>query len=142
MRSIIYYSVAARAMSGEELRALGRECELNDSHVGITGILLHKQGEFLQVIEGPKGVVSDMYARILVDARHNITGKISDRMIAHREFPGTAMGFKNLDEAEDGTPFVSPFSYEAFLADPDLALLTLKYFYCNRREKPEDAEAC
>jgi hypothetical protein len=142
MRSIVYFSIAAQAMSGEELAALWQECALNDSHVGITGILLHKQGEFLQAIEGPKGVVCDMYARIVTDPRHNITGKISDRMITHREFPGTAMSFKNLDEAPADTPFLEPFSYGAFLADPDLALLTLKYFYWNRNEVPADAVVC
>ena len=140
MRSIVYFSIAAQAMSGEELAALWQECALNDSHVGITGILLHKQGEFLQAIEGPKGVVCDMYTRILTDPRHNIAGMISDRMITHREFPGTAMSFKNLDEAPADTPFLTPFSYEAFRGNPDLALLTLKYFYCNRSDVPAAAK--
>jgi hypothetical protein len=142
MRSIVYYSTAVHAMSEEALAALEQECALNDSHVGITGMLLHKNGEFLQVIEGSKGVISDMYARILADPRHTITGKISDRLIARREFAGPSMRFKNLDRAPAGTPFLQPFSYDAFRANPDLALLTLKFFFFDQCNEPAEAAAC
>jgi len=141
IRSIMYYSSAVRAMSAEELAALEQECELNAIHVGITGMLLHKHGEFLQVLEGPKGVVGDMYARILVDPRHTVAGKISDRPIARREFEGATLRFRNLDTAPAGTPFLTPFSYEAFRANPDLALLVLKYFFCNQGDEPAPAES-
>ena len=140
MRSIVYYSSAVQAMSAEELAALEQECALNDGHVHITGMLLHKSGEFLQVLEGPKGVIGDMYARILVDPRHTIAGKISDRTIGRREFEGPTLRFKNLDTAPPGTGFLTPFSYEAFRANPDLALLVLKYFFCDQGDEPAPAE--
>ena len=141
IRSIVYYSTAAQAMSAEELAALEQECALNDGHVHITGMLLHKSGEFLQVLEGPKGVIGDMYARIVVDPRHTIAVKISDRTIARREFEGATVRFKNLDTAPAGTPFLTPFSYEAFRADPDLALLVLKYFFCDQGDEAAPAES-
>ena len=64
--------------------------------------------------------------------RHTNVCKISDRTIPHREFAGLAVSFKNLDELPPGSPYLSPFSFEAFKADPELALLILAYFFRNR----------
>jgi len=119
-------------MTEEDLAALGRECAENDSRIGITGMLLHKNGNFLQAIKGSKGVVGDMYARIVADPRHTNVLVIRDCTIALREFEGQTMGFKNLDGAGKDTPFLNPFSYEAFAGDPALAMLMLSYFFRNQ----------
>ena len=119
-------------MSRRDLESLGKNCAEQESHVGITGMLLHKNGSFLQVIEGSKAVICDMFARISADPRHTNIRTISDRTIPHREFDGQAVSFKNLDELPPGSPYLSPFSFEAFAADPDLALLILAYFFRNR----------
>lgn len=132
IRSIVFFSTAAVPMSGGDLESLGKECAEQDSHVGITGMLLHKNGSFLQVMEGSKAVICDMFARISADPRHTNVCKISDRTIPHREFAGLAVSFKNLDELPPGSPYLSPFSFEAFKADPELALLILAYFFRNR----------
>lgn len=131
MRSLIFFSTAKVAMTEDELTALGRECATNDLHVGITGMLLHKNGDFLQVIEGANSVIRDMYARILADPRHYNIRTIRDHSIDHRGFDGPAVGFKNLDTAPADTPFLNPFSYQAFAADPELAMLALGYFFRN-----------
>ena len=135
IRSIVLFSNAAAPMSAEELAELGRECAETESHVGITGMLLHKNSSFLQVIEGSKAVICDMYARISADPRHTGICQISDRTIPRREFHGQAVSFKDLDELPPGSPYLSPFSYEAFSADPDLALLILAFFFRNRFRK-------
>jgi len=126
-------------MSEAVLDALAEECAENDSRVGITGMLLHKNGCFLQVIEGPCASVGDMYARIEADRRHKNMRKICDRTIEGREFDGAtfdgaasggkSVGFKNLDGMPAGTRYLDPFSYQTFATDPDLALLMLAYFF-------------
>jgi len=131
MRSIVYFSTATAPMPKAALEALRQECADNDSHVGITGMLLYHHGNFLQVIEGSAAVIRDMFARIIAAPRHTGIRTISDRMISCREFGGPAVGFKNLDDAAEGTPFLGPFTCEAYEVDPDLALLTLSYFYHN-----------
>ena len=137
MRSIVFFSTAAVPMSEEDLVALGRECAENDSRLGITGMLLHKNGDFLQALEGTKAVIRDMFARISADPRHTNVRIISDRLTQRREFAGRAVGFKNLDVLPASAPFLNPFSYEAFKADPDLALLTLTFYY--RQKQPVSA---
>lgn len=132
MRSIAYFSTATAAMTEDDFAFLEQECAEHDSQVGITGMLLHKNGDFLQVIEGSNSVIRDMYARISADPRHTNIRKISDRTIPNREFDGDTMGFKNLDGLPSDTPFVNPFSYEAFEAEPELALLVLAFFFRNR----------
>jgi hypothetical protein len=132
VRSIVFFSTAAVPMSARDLAALGRECAELDSHVGITGMLLHKNGNFLQVMEGSRAVICDMFARISADPRHTGIRKICDRTIPRREFDGQAVSFKNLDDLPPGSPYLSPFSYEAFRDDPDLAVLILAFFFRNR----------
>ena len=114
IRSIVFFSTAAMPMSRRDLAALGKECAEPNSHVGITGMLLHKNGSFLQVMESSKAVICDMFARISADPRHTNIRKIRDRPIPRREFAGHAVSFKNLDELPPGSPYLSPFSYEAF----------------------------
>jgi hypothetical protein len=132
MRSLTFFSTATAAMTEDEFAVLGRECAEHESHVGVTGMLLHKNGDFLQVIEGSSSVIRDMYARIAADRRHTNIRNVSERTISSREFDGAAVGFKNLDGLPADTPFLNPFSYEAFEAEPDLALLILEYFFRNR----------
>jgi hypothetical protein len=129
MRSIVFFSTAAVPMSEGDLVALGRECAENDSRLGITGMLLHKSGDFLQALEGTNAVIRDMFARISADPRHVHVRKISDRTILRREFAGKSVGFKDLDALPADAPFMNPFCYEAFKADPDLALLMLTFYY-------------
>jgi Sensors of blue-light using FAD len=131
MRSIVYFSTAVRPLSAEELTALGQECADHDTHVGITGMLLHKNGDFLQVLEGSNAVIRDMYARIEADPRHTDIRKIDDRTIPSREFAGRAVRYQDLDKLPAGSPFLNPFSYETFQADPALAMLMLAYFFRN-----------
>jgi hypothetical protein len=132
MRAIIFFSTAVAPMSEQDLTALGAECAENDRNVGITGMLLHKGGDFLQIIEGSRAVIGDMYARILADPRHTNIRLISDREVPHREFDGEAVGFTNLDKLPPGSPHLGSFYYEAFAAEPDMALLVLAYYFRNR----------
>jgi hypothetical protein len=92
-------------------------------------MLLHKNGDFLQVIEGSRFVIRDMYARIAADRRHTNIRNISERTISSREFDGAAVSFRNLDGLPADTPFLNPFSYATFEAEPELALLVLEYFF-------------
>ena len=132
MRSVAYFSTAVEPLSHEDLEELAGECAKSDGNVGITGMLLHSHGHFLQAIEGPCSTVSDLLVRIASDRRHTDIRIISDRIIPRREFEGKALGFRNLDELPPGTPYLNPFSYEAFAADPDLAMLVLHFFFRSR----------
>jgi Sensors of blue-light using FAD len=53
-----YISTAAKLSSRRELLSLLQQSQKNYSSLGITGMLLYKEGNFTQVLEGEKKQVS------------------------------------------------------------------------------------
>jgi hypothetical protein len=60
-------------------------------------MLLYKDGAFLQVLEGRKEDVEQIYQSILLDDRNRGNYIIEKKWIAERNFPNWSMGFRNLD---------------------------------------------
>jgi len=67
---LVYVSSATLPFSGEDLRALLATCRENNAELGVTGMLLYKDGNFMQVLEGDEQAVRGLYARIAADPRH------------------------------------------------------------------------
>lgn len=65
---------------------------------GITGILCHGGGMFLQAIEGGRRAVSDLYGHILRDPRHRDVELLDFEEISERRFGGWTMGQVNLEK--------------------------------------------
>ena len=63
----------------------------------ITGLLLHRQHCFFQVLEGDKEGVLDVFARIQADPRHKRVEILFEGEIDSREFIDWQMGFVQLD---------------------------------------------
>ncbi len=114
MLSILYVSSATELLSNEELLSLLEQCRHNNAALDITGMLLYKDGNFMQVLEGPDAAVRQIYMRILSDARHTGAIKLLEQSIEERQFASWTMGFKNLDEV---TPNEAP-GYSDFLDKP------------------------
>ncbi len=73
-------------------------------------MLLHKDGNFLQVLEGEEQAVCELYSKVALDQRHEELRIVQRGFIPKREFPDWTMGFQNLDEAEIArTPGYTPF---------------------------------
>lgn len=80
-------------MSDGELHALRQESQANNSQHGVTGLLLHVDRLFLQVIEGPSESIDQLYANIRSDTRNKDVVEMFDRSVDNRAFPEWAMGF-------------------------------------------------
>lgn len=63
---------------------------------GITGVLCHGGGVFLQAIEGGRRAVSELFGHIQRDARHQDVELLSFEEISERRFGGWTMGQVNL----------------------------------------------
>jgi len=63
---------------------------------GVTGVLCHGGEVFLQVIEGGREVVNDLYNRIASDARHSAVTILHYEEVPERRFAGWTMGQVNL----------------------------------------------
>lgn len=134
MHALIYTSVAARPMDEVELHALLVEARLANAQLGITGMLLYKDGNFMQVLEGEHEVVNLLSRRISRDTRHLNVFTLHSGTIDARQFPDWSMGFRNLAvEPPQDVPGFSEFmstelTAEAFLSEPGRAFRLLRTF--------------
>ena len=69
MHRLIYCSKAA-GLSQADVEAILSASALNNSRVGVTGMLLFNAGYFLQMLEGDRGEVTRTFCRIAQDHRH------------------------------------------------------------------------
>ena len=78
------------------LELLNEAREFNQSK-GLTGLLLHREDSFMQVIEGRRSDVLELYERIKKDSRHTRVETLFEDDITEREFSDWQMGFIELD---------------------------------------------
>jgi hypothetical protein len=97
MYRLIYVSSAVELFSEGELEDLLTKSRQNNSAVGLTGMLLYKDGNFMQCLEGPKEAVCTLEAKILSDPRHRGMLVLLKEEHVKPEFNEWAMGFKRLD---------------------------------------------
>ena len=64
---------------------------------GITGVLCYGSGVFMQVLEGGRATVSDLYGHIVSDARHKDVVLLHFEEITERRFGGWTMGEVNMN---------------------------------------------
>ncbi len=67
--------------------------------LGLTGMLLYRDGQFLQVLEGPDEVVRARYEVIAADVRHRDVHKLMESQTTERQFPEWTMGFRAMTDA-------------------------------------------
>jgi hypothetical protein len=89
---LMYASRAVDLVDSEALVAILRKSKSNNPSQGITGVLCCSGGIFLQVLEGGRGAVNRLYARIVADPRHTDVELLSYEEISERRFAGWAMG--------------------------------------------------
>lgn len=115
MISLIYVSSSVKLMKDQELLDLLKVSRENNEKLDVTGLLLYKGGNFMQVLEGPKEQVEKLYASIEKDSRHKDVMVISREEIQKRQFPSWEMAFQNLDNPEiQNEPGYSQFLHDEF----------------------------
>lgn len=95
--SLLYLSQSTIPFSKQDLRELLTKSRENNSQLGITGMLLFKGGNFLQVLEGRQETVMSLYERISRDSRHSQITTLFQGTSSQRDFPDWSMGFHDLD---------------------------------------------
>jgi hypothetical protein len=63
----------------------------------VTGVLLHREGSFFQVLEGAEEDVRAIFSRVEGDGRHARLEVLFEEPIEAREFADWRMGFVELD---------------------------------------------
>ena len=89
---LTYASRAAEGLSCADLSAIAREAQSRNAMLGVTGLLLYVDGDFLQVLEGPGGAVERLYEMIEKDARNKWVTRLSTERVLRRAFEDWSMG--------------------------------------------------
>ncbi len=74
----------------------------------ITGVLCEGQGVYLQALEGERGAVTRLYARIFKDPRHSGLELLHCESITERRYRGWSMARVNLSDVDPQTKIVWP----------------------------------
>lgn len=98
MLSITYVSSAVRLFNRAELVDLLEASRAANSEHNITGLLLYRGGNIIQVIEGEDDEVLQLYKNITADPRHKDVTLLSKDPIITRQFSDWQMGFRNIDQ--------------------------------------------
>ena len=97
MIRLVYASTASHLWTEHELTALLVQARASNARSGVTGMLLYKDGAFLQVLEGETESVHEIFRRIEADRRHNGVQVLLEETIEQRDFPDWSMGFEKLE---------------------------------------------
>ena len=100
LRRIVYTSQASEQFSKRGLLDLLHESRAFNTIDKISGVLMHRKGYFLQVVEGDSDVLNDLFARLKRDPRHKDFKIISDSSVDSRLFSNWAMGCADFDKPE------------------------------------------
>jgi hypothetical protein len=96
LHTILYLSTAAVKFTPEMLEDLLQQSRMKNAAHGITGLLLYRDGCFMQLIQGPVEAVRSLYASILRDPRHTEITTLQDERCNRPDFPDWSMGFRDL----------------------------------------------
>lgn len=93
LHELVYVSLARHPMSGSDLCELLTQARgYNHAH-GITGLLVYRNREFMQLIEGEQAEVASLFAKIGRDPRHQQVHRMWEAPIGARSCQDWAMGF-------------------------------------------------
>ena len=100
LEQVIYISSATSLMSDDDLSLLLNQARKNNRYLNLTGMLLYCEGSFIQVLEGQKDTLENLFARILRDSRHRNCQLLLRNPIETRLFEDWYMGFKSISHQQ------------------------------------------
>lgn len=109
MIRVIYASAETERFDESTLDKLLAVSRKNNDANGLTGMLLYRNGDFLQILEGDKQSVREACKKIYNDKRHTMILELDESEIDRRDFGQWSMGFKRLGNEDIPEGFVDFF---------------------------------
>lgn len=134
MIQLVYVSSAIKPFESDELVELLTRAREKNARLRITGLLLYKGGNFMQVLEGEEAPVRALFDLIEADPRHRGTEVMLEEAIDQRVFGDWSMGFRDLADPElknmpgFSTFMSNPLSARQFREDPTGCMALLNFF--------------
>lgn len=98
LHKIMYTSTAVELFSGQELDQLMRSARRKNAHFGVTGCLIHHEGNIIQYLEGPKISLDFIYPSIVKDSRHQDVQLLCNEQIEARAFKDWTMALRHIPQ--------------------------------------------
>ena len=89
-------SSATKFLSEEDISSLLQKARRYNLEHDITGILLYIDGDFLQILEGNKNDIYNLFMKIQTDPKHKGIIVVHEGKKAIRQFKDWTMGFHSL----------------------------------------------
>lgn len=126
MIRLIYASTAAGPVTTAVTGTILRSAQAHNTASGITGVLCQGQGVYLQVLEGGASEVEALYARIVLDKRHQNISLRKREDIAARRYGNWAMAHVDLNQVSRTTNATVPSPpFDPYTATADQLMATL-----------------
>jgi hypothetical protein len=93
---LLYASRTAEALTPEAIDGILASSRKSNPAMGVTGLLCYSGDIFMQVLEGGRESVNQLYNKICRDTRHRDVVLLHYEEIAERRFAGWTMGQVNL----------------------------------------------
>lgn len=90
---LLYFGVARREFTPEDFELLLNQARHRNESLAITGKLLHCEGTFIQLLEGPESAVDQVYHSISRDERLVAIKLITTGNASKRNFENWSMAF-------------------------------------------------
>lgn len=97
---LLYLSSAIERFDDAALAALLELARRNNAAVGVTGMLLYADGNFIQYLEGEADAVRGVFAKITRDPRHDGILTVTEGPVEQRVFADWSMGFHTMTPQE------------------------------------------
>ena len=125
LTQLIYVSSATDLFTDVELKDLLVLARDENKKHHVTGMLLYKDGNFMQIIEGEESDIEQLFTNITSDKKHTGVIRLLKETIKQRAFSNWSMGFKNLspEETEGFSDFLSVTAEDTVLPGKAKTLL-------------------
>jgi cation transport regulator ChaB len=97
---MVYTSARSKNCNDDEIKKILEASQRNNKLIGVTGVLIHTQDRFLQVLEGEKDTIMKVYEKIDKDKRHGGSMIRFFEPVEERHFGDWNMAGKKMDTEE------------------------------------------
>ncbi len=117
---LIYASETTQALTPAAVQHIVDRARANNTRLHLSGLLVFDSHSFLQVLEGHRAPLSELFGRLAADPRHRRIELLEVTPVDERRFAHWSMGFAAADAAHGelflrfgGTPQFNPYAMSA-----------------------------
>lgn len=112
---LVYVSEACPDLCYTDLENILFSARKRNSDLNVTGMLIYRDGFFIQFLEGTQKNVKDVIGRIIQDRRHSKLRVVGEWYSLKRYFEKWSMSFVDGDLLEDIHPFLQQILSDVML---------------------------